>query len=216
MTYHGGTLGKKRGKPVLIDVDGITANFCGGLCDYFKDRFDIDVDQSKIFGDVRDEAKGLWDDECEDFVKSEGFARTLKPYPGSVEAIRDIIEEYDVVFVTSPYGGSHTWCWDRFMWLRDHFQISRDDIIFARDKRFVSGITLIDDRYENVIDWSYFHKKPAILMERPWNLKDREGDLVEVDFRTSTPYDTQGCVNKAKYLSLDTWSKIHSYLRLLG
>ena len=215
MSYNEGKLGKKRGLPVLIDVDGIVANFCGRVSEYIEGRFGIEVDQSKIYGDIRDEANGLWDDECESLIRAKGFARTIPEFPGSVEEVKKIMSKFDVVFVTSPYGGSQTWAFDRYMWLRDRFQISRDDVIFARDKRFVSGATLIDDRYENVVDWTIFQKTPAMLLERPWNLNDRDKCVINGDHATIMPYAKDGSSRKAVFLSMKDWNKVHAYLDVL-
>lgn len=212
MSYHGGKIGKARGTPVLIDVDGVIANFCDGVTSYIERRFGIKVDQSKIFGDVRDEANGLWDDECEEHIKAPGFARRLKEYPGAVDAVKQIMETYDVVFVTSPYPYSDTWCQDRFMWLRDRFQIGRDDVIFARDKRFVHGLTLIDDRPENVADWSAYWQKYSILMSRPWN----KSFIDDADERSGDTLFYRGRSNiDSAVFALDDWNKIMAHLETM-
>lgn len=174
MTFEGGKLGQHREMPVLIDVDGVIANFCGAVALYIEDKFNLKIDQSKIYGDVRNEAGGLWDDECEAFIRSDGFALNLEEFPGAVDAVKEIMEKHEVVFVTSPYGESKTWCYDRYNWLNERFDITRDDIIFCRDKRFVQGVSLIDDRFENIQDWARFNNRMGILFDRPWNKKEQD------------------------------------------
>lgn len=213
MTYHGGKIGRKRRKPVLIDVDGVVSNFHKKVVSFIEDKFDIKVDESKIYGDVRNEANGLWDQECEDYIRSPGFSRYLEAWPGSIEAIKKIMKKKEVMFVTSPYNSSPTWAYDRTMWLKDHFGITRDDVIFARDKRFVDGVTLIDDRWENVVDWSRYRGKWSILMKRPWNVKDLK-NATKVGGR-SYVYDQDG-ENQAMFFACDDWNQISAHIETFG
>jgi hypothetical protein len=56
------------------------------------------------------------------------------------------------------------------MWLRKHFQMQHDDIIFARDKSVIPCVTLIDDKKENVEKWSEQNNgNTAFLVSQPWN-----------------------------------------------
>lgn len=211
MSYFGGKLGRPRRRPVLVDVDGVIADFCGKVSEYIEDRFDIEIDRSKIYSDVREEADGLWDDSCEAYIRSEGFAQTLDELPGGVEGVKKIMKERDVVFVTSPYDSSPTWCFDRFAWLKERFDITRDDIIFARDKRFIDGITLIDDRFENVVDWSIYNERCSILKKTSQNEADlNKSEFVGGSFYT---YEQHGAgYTFATFFALDSWDRIAAYI----
>lgn len=156
--------------PILIDVDGVVADFHGPVIDYIFDRWGIKVSRDEITGgDIRKYAQGKWDDEAEGFILSDGFAQTLKPFPGAIEAIKSIMENNEVVFVTAPYLGSKTWDHDRREWLKHHFDINRDQLIFAHNKAIVSGMTIIDDKWETIVDWSHLNKKTSICFQQPWN-----------------------------------------------
>lgn len=218
MSYFDGKIGKPRELAVLIDVDGVIANFVDKISSYLENRFEIVIDRSKIYSDVKKEAKGFWDEECDDFIRQPGFAQSLDEIPGAVNAVKQIMEASDgkVLFVTSPYDSSPTWCYDRYMWLKDRFEISRDDVIFARDKRFISGLTLIDDRWENVVDWSIFNKRISVLKKTSQNLNAltesvgyHEGQYFQ---EIMVPHYPKG--QQANILAIEEWSKIVEYMRL--
>lgn len=169
MSYFGGKIGKERKLPILVDVDGVVANFCGKVCEIIKETSGREIDTKDIYTDLRVIAKEEWTHEVERRINEEGFAQTLEPFEDGVKAVKELMKDFNVMFLTSPYPDSRHWYHDRYLWLKKHFDITRDDIIFARDKRFVSGITLIDDRPENILDWSSFQQESSILMLQPWN-----------------------------------------------
>lgn len=220
-----GSIGKPRELPVLIDVDGVCADFVGSVCNYIENRFGIEIDQEKIYTDVREQANGLWDERCEDFIKQSGFAyEMIDEIPGAVKAIQEIMEEHPVMFVTSPYSGSATWSHDRYMWLEERFDIGRDDVIFCRDKRFIHGSTLIDDRWENILDWSNWNNKCAVLFKQSWNQKELQeaGRLVTTfhgkNFTTTTSPPTRFHIVPCEYggestfFALNNWDVIKRIL----
>lgn len=172
--YNGGALGKPRDLPVLVDVDGVCAEFIKKACSIIEDIHGTKIDPSKVFTEIREMAGSSWDEQVEERIAEEGFAYSLDEIPNSISGIKDIMKNNEVMFLTSPYPNSRHWFMDRFLWLKDRFDIDRDDIIFARDKRYVNGKIFIDDRWENILDWSAQNKKPAILFKQPWNLKNRK------------------------------------------
>lgn len=164
--------------PLLIDCDGVVCDFIGAVINYAKERWDIDIKYEDVNTDIRKHCGELWDDEAEQYIRSDGFAQGLQLIPGAMDAIWKMMHSAnDVIFVTAPYIGSKTWDHDRRMWLKDRFCISRDQLIFAHNKKWVKGMTLIDDKYQNIIDWSNENKRTGILFEQPWTtpfIKDLE------------------------------------------
>lgn len=151
-------------------MDGVICDFHGPVIQYIKDRWDIDVSRKDILTDIRKYAQGKWDDEAEDFIQSDGFAQKLEPLPGAIDAIKSIMEKHEVIFVTAPYLGSKTWDHDRRSWLEEKFDINRDQLIFAHNKKLIQGMTIIDDKWDTVVDWSDMNKTTGIVFQQPWNV----------------------------------------------
>ena len=77
---------------------------------------------------------------------------------------------------------SRTWCYDRVLWLKQYFNISDEQVLFAHNKSIVAGDLFIDDRIEHVTTWSSANKlKPAILWKQPYN-KNENHDLIINDW----------------------------------
>ena len=156
-------------KPILFDVDGVCADWIGAVLDYSNNKNETNWTRDQIEKDIR--TYDVWDDGCEELVKSPGFNRTLKELEPGCTAVRHFLKnpDYKVMFLTSPYHMATTWAHDRICWLHDHFGVTRDDVIIARSKQYIDGIVLVDDLPKNVKNWSDYNKKPAILMDQPWN-----------------------------------------------
>lgn len=157
--------------PILFDVDGVFADFVTKTVNFVNNRFKTAYRAQDVHCDVR-KYMVEWDDACEAHVASEGFASDLELHNGGPELIAELMKNHKVLFVTSPYKDSKTWGYDRQKWLEKHFGITRDDVIYCHDKRYVQGITLIDDLPKNCINWANHHDKKSILVDRPWNRND--------------------------------------------
>lgn len=163
-------------KPVLVDCDGVLCDFIGECITYLNKRFDTNFRYGDMFDDIRKVVgPKFWDEETEAHVLSNGFAKNMRELPGAVDGVKKIQDAgYKVMFLTSPYGGSPTWAFDRFKWLEERLGATRDDVIFAREKRYVDGITLIDDKVSNVVKWAEYNKTTGLLVTQPWNVDDAE------------------------------------------
>ncbi len=157
--------------PILVDVDGVCADFNKGLLDYINRTQGTNLTEDQITVYSTQEAfKQHWTPDVEDHVRSEGFCYNLDVIPGSIHAINELrARGYKILFVTAPYTRSKTWSYDRIEWLKKYFNASHKDIIFAHDKKFVYGMTLIDDKVQNVVDWSMKWRDTSILYSQPWN-----------------------------------------------
>lgn len=217
MSYKGGKIGKYRSEAVLIDVDGVLADFENGVRDLIEEINGVKIKGENLFQDLRNLAGTAWDEKVEEAIKSEGFAQTLKEYPGSVNCVKEIMENNEVIFVTAPYPESRHWFYDRYLWLRERFGIDRDDIIFARDKRWVQGKILIDDRVENVLDWSAQQNSVGILMSRPWNRYIVEKSTPYREFYPKTDQQEALWIERnglqSVFLNTNDWDEIQNYIR---
>lgn len=158
---------------ILIDVDGVIANFI----DYYikiasdilrKDLFII----NKYSWDTGD-ALGLADHEKKEVDKglySYG-ALGIVPYEGAVEAIIDLANLHDIYFVTTPLDESETWASDRIRWLIKYFGPKLGGkYILTHDKFTVCGDILIDDKTDNVVKWKEaWPKSLPILWAHDYN-----------------------------------------------
>lgn len=175
-------------KPILVDCDGVlTQGFYEKCIESINERFSKNYKLEDLYTDLRF-VMPEWDEEMDKMIRSPGFCRDMKPDPLGVKMI-DKFKEMNlrIVYVTSPYSKAPTWCQDRTDWLEEHFGATRDDVIFARDKRYVDGICLIDDLPKNVINWGQYRNRPGkmakimannpgVLWRQPWNMDFKEED----------------------------------------
>lgn len=158
---------------ILIDVDGVLADFMGAVLSFVNTRHGTNFNHHDMYDDFRVVIKEYHTQELENFIKSEGFCQMLKVLPGAIEGVQKLRDlGWDIMFVTSPYKDAPTWAYDRMKWLERYFGATREDVIFARNKKYVHGVTLIDDLPRNCIEWSRYNQACSYMYERPWNIKD--------------------------------------------
>ncbi|KAK7123193.1 hypothetical protein R3I94_020098 [Phoxinus phoxinus] len=140
---------------VLVDMDGVIADFEGGFLKKFKARFPnepfISLEDRRGFwvstqyGDMRsdlcDKAISIWE--------SKNFFMELEPLPGGVEALKEMskMENTDVFICTSPIK-HYSFCpYEKYAWIEKHLGPEfLEQIILTRDKTVVTGDVLIDDK----------------------------------------------------------------------
>jgi 5'(3')-deoxyribonucleotidase len=83
-----------------------------------------------------------------------GFAATMTVADGSREFIQKLSDLSEVLIVTSPLYENTSWCSDRVFWLKQHFNISQNKIIFTKNKSNIKGDILIDDDLRHVLPWA--------------------------------------------------------------
>jgi 5'(3')-deoxyribonucleotidase len=105
---------------VLLDVDGILADFAGALLRWAGPQY-------------KREQLTEWD-----LTKALGLEDRQAPF-----------DEYASV-VTSPYSAARLWTFERLRWLERHFGFSKYDVIFAKRKYLVRGDVMIDDGPHNI------------------------------------------------------------------
>lgn len=154
-------------KRILLDCDGVLADFIGGVCDALDDLFGVadplngeparmftpeqvtEFDFCKGFALSSDEKRAI----MAHISKSPDFWRNLVAFPEAVDGVRRLREVADVYIVTSPWNSCRTWLSDREWWLRDRFDIPHSRVIACSAKHLVSGDMLVDDKTSTLVEW---------------------------------------------------------------
>ncbi|EFB29075.1 hypothetical protein PANDA_019903, partial [Ailuropoda melanoleuca] len=147
---------------VLVDMDGVLADFEGGFLRKFRARF---PDQPFI---ALEDRRGFWlseqygllqpglSEKAISIWESENFFLDLEPLPGAVEAVKQManLENTDVFICTSPTK-MYKYCpYEKYAWVEKHFGPDfLDHIVLATDKTVVSADLLIDDRPDITGKW---------------------------------------------------------------
>lgn len=145
---------------VLLDADGVLLNFIQATLDMLHDIdphsfTHDDIHTWEVFSSLPAMVQ-VHMDAVYDRLKEEG-GRSIKPYPGAAEAVKELQDISEVIVVTSPFHGSATWTHVRESALEKHFGIHHEDVIHAKRKAFVRGDVLIDDKPSNLQEWREAH-----------------------------------------------------------
>lgn len=176
---------------ILVDCDGVLADLVSVLCRLLTEKFGrayTHEEDFKVYS-FKDNLTAEEFAHIEKAFEARPYCRILPWYPGAPHFLRWLQSKGRVQCVTRPF---HTTGWkdQRKAWLSSFFH--PDDVIFAHNKNEVEGEILIEDCTENANAWAEHHKKPVILMTRPWNQDDETGSLV---FRASTFAQAQDLVD---------------------
>lgn len=145
----------KRRLRVLVDMDGVIADFEGGFLKKYKESF-----PNEPFLSLEDR-RGFWvstqygdmrSDLCEKAIsiwESQHFFMDLEPLPGGVEAVKEMskMENTDVFICTSPIKHYGHCPYEKYAWVEQHLGSEfLEQVILTRDKTIVTGDILIDDK----------------------------------------------------------------------
>ncbi|XP_021491169.1 5'(3')-deoxyribonucleotidase, cytosolic type isoform X2 [Meriones unguiculatus] len=140
---------------VLVDMDGVLADFESGLLQGFRRRFpgDPHVPLEQRRGFLASEQYGaLRPDLAEKVVsvyEAPGFFLNLEPIPGAVDALREMnnMQDTEVFICTSPLRKYDHCVAEKYRWVEQHLGSQFvERIILTRDKTVVMGDLLIDDK----------------------------------------------------------------------
>lgn len=140
---------------VLVDMDGVLADFEGGLLRGFLRRFPgephVPLEQRRGFL-ACEQYRALrpdLGDKVASVYEAPGFFLDLEPIPGAVEALREMhaMPDTEVFICTSPLLKYDHCVGEKYRWVERHLgpQFVKQ-IILTRDKTVVLGDLLIDDK----------------------------------------------------------------------
>lgn len=155
-------------KTILLDCDGVLADFTGAMLATLNDRHGTQHVKADVTDWDMGAALGVGMTEICEIANTPSFCRDLPVLPGAQEAVYRLRARYDVIVVTSPMAGPF-WCYERYAWLRENFGFSMKNVIHAASKHHVAGDILIDDRDKNVLTWTGRWNKIGLLWDAPYN-----------------------------------------------
>ncbi|XP_006006083.1 5'(3')-deoxyribonucleotidase, mitochondrial [Latimeria chalumnae] len=140
---------------VLVDMDGVIADFEGGFlkkyktmyphepCVSLEDRrgFWVSTQYGQLRPDLCKKAMSIWE--------SKNFFIDLEPIPGALEAVKQManLKDTDVFICTSPIRKYDHCPYEKYAWVEKHLGHEfLEQVVLTRDKTVVSGDLLIDDK----------------------------------------------------------------------
>jgi 5'-nucleotidase len=136
-------------KSIGVDMDGVIADTESHYIAWYKQETGETLSRSLFLG--RSEYETLPDKTAVSrYIHTAGFFRTLPVMPGSVEAVRTLMEHYEVYIVSAAMEFPLS-LFEKREWLAEHFPfISWQRIIFCGDKSIINTNFLIDDHPKNL------------------------------------------------------------------
>lgn len=174
-------------KKILLDIDGVLANFVKGACDflgvndpYREGRDDVlgKWDLLEHIGMTPAEKNQFWQD-----INREDFWANLELLPEAIHIVK-LCEEYvgthNVCLLSSP-GHMEYAMPGKLKWINRHFPQFGKRFLFGSEKQFCANPhhILVDD-YEKNVSAFRNHRGDAFLVPRPWNhLYKNEDQLIQ-------------------------------------
>ncbi len=150
---------------VLCDVDGVLADMSTHFISAYKRIAGIQLTKDqlndlpiidnvvKLYSPVKKQASHL--NKLYTFLGKKGTCYSLPIFPGAQETVKILLNDPMVDFriLTAQFSRSKTWVYERTCWLKDHFNITTSQVIFAKDKSLVQGHLFVDDTPKNITEW---------------------------------------------------------------
>lgn len=136
---------------ILIDQDGVLANFDAGVHHAWRQRFGCDapIGARRHFY-LRDDMAAAHHQHLADIYTSPGFFAGLPPITGAIQALHTLLAHgHDVRICTSPITDYQNCVAEKFAWVEQHLGSQWPSrVILTKDKTWVRGDILIDDKPE--------------------------------------------------------------------
>jgi 5'-nucleotidase len=157
--------------PVLIDLDSIVADFWTPLLREYNAAYN----DSRTIADMKsymleDNVKPECGAKIDEIISSPGFFQNMPVLPGALNGISRIRSQFDVVFVTAPFGGNTASGTEKIEWCKEHLGVSHKDVMLTHKKDLVMGHALIDDGPHNIEAYRTRHPNtPILTIAYPYN-----------------------------------------------
>ncbi len=159
-------------KIILVDLDGPLADLEGNFLRHWREQFPneefIPFDQRKNFF-LRDDYPYHLKSKTEEILRADGFFSDLPEVDGGREAIFALRDAgHSVVICTSDIFANKTGLRDKRIWVLEHFgEDFAKSMIFTRDKTYIFGKYLIDDKplIHGALEPAWEH----VIFDQPFN-----------------------------------------------
>ena len=146
-------------KPVVaIDCDGVLADWMGYVIPVVNILFNKNIKQSDLTGwdlyDIIDDPKAKTT--LYDYLNQTKMILDVNPYEEALRGMAALKEFAEIYVVTSPMMNYPNWILHRNKWLKTHFGIDKNHVIHTSAKHLVQADVFIDDKPENVVNWSRY------------------------------------------------------------
>ena len=166
---------------ILLDMDGVLADFHGGVCDLYNVtlqqcldmspppwEYAIEKQISEVLGHTVT-AAGMWN-----LInhKMPGFWRHLRPYDYAQELYAALAHEYgkeNIIISTSPGLNPQAFS-EKVIWMKDFFNHCPTQMMVGPKKHLLANErhVLIDDSAHNISEFRK-HGGKAVAFPQPWN-----------------------------------------------
>ncbi|AXB58364.1 5' nucleotidase, NT5C type [Flavobacterium fluviale] len=159
-------------KTIAIDMDGVLADIESHFLRRYLTETGITLTRSDII-----EPKGAQTLESRTtaYLNEPGFFRSIPVMQGAVEAVKKLMEDFDVYIVSAAMEFPLS-LFEKQQWLAEHFPfIKWNNIVLCGDKNIIKTDYLIDDHCKNL---DYCHGK-AIMFDAYHNLDKHQHQRVK-------------------------------------
>lgn len=158
-------------KTILLDVDGVLANFVQGSIEAHGMQGEFRHDEAINYHYFKDSPWSMTSEEF--FVPLDNFqfwdSLPLYPEANDLYSLLSVLPCDLFICTTAPSGSVHA-ASGKLSWLKRNFGVDSDSVVITRDKHLLAGegVMLIDDMEGNT---AKFHESggAAITVPRPWN-----------------------------------------------
>ena len=181
-----------RDKPiVLIDLDGVCADFNGAAWDFCNlNGLIVNCEQGQerhhyLTDHIQNKNHRRL---LRDHIDNTPFFRDLNPIEGAIDGVRRLAELVEIWLVSKPLEVNSTCHSDKHNWVTKHLPELSDRLILAGDKSLVNGDILLDDapkpKWFPRADWQ------PVVFNQPYNCHAKSDlyDLVHFDWEDPIEY----------------------------
>lgn len=138
---------------IAVDMDGVLADTETHFIQYYEAESGEKVDRNTLRGVP--ESQAFKDKTAvQRYVHTAGFFRTLPLIPGSVSAVKKLMEHFDLYIVSAAMEFPLS-LYEKKLWLEEYFPfISWRNIVFCGVKSIIKTDYLIDDHLKNLDNFS--------------------------------------------------------------
>lgn len=152
-------------KRLLLDVDGVLADCSTPVHQFAQKLLRRPLPRPETWQHFAfDAAMSMTPEESRDFqteILRSDVAWNVQFFPGAENLVWDLMEKFEVVFVTAGWKQMPAWVVAREQLLEQF----RCPVIFTHDKHLVHGDLLVDDKPSNLM----LTHAEAILFDAPYN-----------------------------------------------